>query len=92
MKRISRKPAKLAKPATACTYKLQEVKSPYGGIAQGIRLVAAIKNQAGRAFGDVCTSYRKPYLIQDFAIVTDSDEERAVAALRSMGYNPQLEG
>jgi len=67
--------------------KIRTILSPYAGEDRGRRLVAAIPNQEGRAFGKVCTSYDKPYLVYHGLVVHDEDITRHLEILSSMGYD-----
>lgn len=93
-KKKSAAPAIVAKKRanTPCVYSFFKVKSPYMGTERGEVLKAALPNSAKKSFGKEATSYVKPYLIQEFAITSDKDVERAVRSLRELGYDPLLEG
>ncbi len=74
-------------PMTKVSVKIRNITSPYMGVDRGRRLVAAIPNQEGRAFGKVCTSYDKPYLVYHGLVVDNDDILRHLEMLSSMGYN-----
>jgi len=86
-------PATVAKKraSTPCVYKLFDVLSPYMGKLRGEVLKATLPNKARKAFGVEVTSYAKPYLIQEFAITSAKDVERAIKSLRASGYDPIME-
>lgn len=93
---VKKKPVKTTAPAkkrasTPCVYKLFDVLSPYMGKMRGEVLRASLPNKARKAFGAEVTSYSKPYLIQEFAITSDKDVERAIKSLRMSGYDPVME-
>lgn len=70
--------------------KARIVKSPYMGAARGVRLVAAIPNMAGKAFGDVVPSFRAPYFIAesgDDHTVSEDMRERFLEKLKWLGFD-----
>lgn len=70
--------------------KVKEVKRPYSGAAIGVRLVAAIPNMAGKAFGEAVPSFNKPYFIAesgDSNWVTEPMRERFLEKLRWLGFD-----
>lgn len=71
---------------TKVSVKIRNIVSPYAGDDRGRRIVAAIPNQEGRAFGKVCTSYDKPYLVYYGLVADDADILRHLNVLASMGY------
>lgn len=75
---------------SAVSVKIRNIISPYAGEDRGRRLVAAIPNQEGRAFGKVCTSYDKPYLVYHGLVVHNEDITRHLEILQSMGYDDFL--
>ena len=67
--------------------KLMEVKAPISGEMRGTRLVVAHPNMAGRTpRGDACPSFRKPYLVAEFAWVNSKDTVRALTEMERQGF------
>lgn len=69
---------------------VKTVRRPYSQAALGVRLVAAIPNMAGKMFGEVVPSFRKPYFIAesgDTNVVTEGMRERFLAQLKWLGFD-----
>ena len=63
------------------------VKSPSGMRDYGQRFLAALPNEAGRTpRGDVCTSFKSPYLVYEGMVSDPADMARHKANIASMGF------